>query len=90
MRGNQRKAQPGVAGSGLDDRVSGFDIAAFFSFLDHRDTDTIFDGPRGIHEFELQEQATRTRIHMTHLEHGCLPDHVENIGEDFHCTHEGK
>jgi hypothetical protein len=27
---------------------------------------------------------------MCHLEHRRLPDHVENVGENLHCTHKSK
>ena len=81
---NQRKADAGVAGGRLDERVSGLDIPALLGLLDHRDPDSILDRTAGIHQFEFQEQPARTGIHTRNLEHWRAPDHVEDIGENLH------
>ncbi|MNM79295.1 hypothetical protein D3C81_912220 [compost metagenome] len=46
----------GVAGGGLDQRVTGFDLAAQFGAGDHRQSRTVLDRASRIVAFELEQQ----------------------------------
>ena len=73
---DQCESQARIARRRLDQRIARLDVTAFFSLLNHRDSDTILNGAARIHEFEFQEQSAGTRVELSDFEHRRAADHI--------------
>ena len=84
LRSDKSKTDSGISRGRLDQQVTRLDIATTLGFFDHRYADPILYGTTGIHEFELKEQFTQTGVQTLYFKHRRLPNHLKNIGIDFH------
>src|SRR3972149_2370236 len=60
-KGSRRKADAGVAGGGLHQRVAGVDLPGRLGRLDHRLRDAILHGAAGVEHLELAEDLRHAR-----------------------------
>ena len=77
---DQRQAEAGVAGGGLDDRAAGLQAAVALGGLDHRQADAVLDRAAGVLRFELEEQLAAAGVEARHPTSGVLPIRSSTAG----------
>ncbi|MCY1346312.1 hypothetical protein D9M69_323950 [compost metagenome] len=77
---DQRQAEAGVAGGGLDYGAAGLQSAVALGGLDHRHADAVLDGAAGVLRFELEEQGAGTGIEAGDPDQRSVADQVEYSG----------
>ncbi len=79
-RGDQRQPQPGIAGSRLDNRAAGYELAIPLGRFNHGERDPIFDRTGRILIFQLQKKVTGPGVDARHFEQRSVADERENRG----------
>jgi len=79
LRRDQRQAEPGVTGRGLDQRVAFFQQSAALGRLDEIQADAVLDGAAGILVLELQEQLARAGVDTPHRHERRVADHLQHV-----------
>ena len=74
---NQGQAEPGVPGSGLDDRSTCIQPSHFFCILDDRESDPVLDRTSGILVFKFDKKPAWSGIHPGDFMHRRVADHLQ-------------
>lgn len=72
--GDQRQAQAGIAGGGLDHRAAGLQAAILLGGLDHGAADAVLDGAAGVLGFEFEKQLAGASIQPGDLDQWGITD----------------
>jgi hypothetical protein len=77
-RGDERKADAGVAGRRLDDRAAFLQAPVRLGGLDHGAGGPVLDRAARVLRFELEEEPARAGVEAGDLDERGLPDEVED------------